>query len=791
MELTYHDVMKADFASLSETAKAWRTMGKSCKKVHDNYRDQVRKRLTGWTGEAANAFWMSSRVTLHEMNAARSQAYKVAKLLDDARGRLDAARKHVESVRDAAVKDGMKVDPYGKCTTDTGGMSDKEAGNILRDPGRADREREWTHRIVKAVKKVADADRENMLALKAAATDTDGKGADNGFNSKAIGDVDKYVVKRSADLATKLDSGKDGGGLSAGERKELQLFLRSNSDDKEFTRTFLNSIGGPEGTIKLTNALNDLAHKGDTDHRGQYLGIDRSLSTTLATATRVPEFKGANGKRLALGSPEYASRYRDWLKTDDGAWYHRWREGMRTAGVKQYGMRAVQDATLGRGKPRGYQSLVTLMERGKGFSPQLLHDVADDIRTAEKENPGIWKLSGDFTGEHESWFVNDPYDGVLGMMAREPRVAAAYLDPNSDADPTTSAVEKNDRLDYLAHRDWKMGSDFVGGQGAADGPRPFAQVTDPDAHEGFEAALKAATTGRTPEDGLGTPIPHSAANARVMAETVKVFGGDPDLIRKDGEFAGTRPLLGEITAEYSGDVQRAQFPAHKFPVHGEGAEFDNGHLLNFLGTVGRDPEAYGTISSAQQAYTAGHLQQQMNELSEASDKSDAHDVASNAVFAGARVEGILSEAKAGAIYEDEIAEVQDFNKRAIKAGENGNKLFDVAIAVMGEAPGGSTAGVPVGWLQEDLSDSFENRVKKDLPQLAQRAQDEAKYDFENSHAAAMKNAARLTGDASRHAGLDDEKLIRAVSESASKSAGLSFADGSGSERQHGNSHPQG
>src|SRR5207244_4499520 len=137
---------------------------------------------------------------------------------------------------------------------------------------------------------------------------------------------------------------------------------------------------------------------------------------------------------------------------------------------------------------------------------------------------------------------------------------------NSDPNPADGRVEKNDRLHYLIKdRDWKLvnttearGNFFHFG----------ADKTDADVHKGFEAALESATTGRLPDSDAATDPPHhSAANAAVMHETVKMFGDDPSLIKKGGAFASMRGTLGEMTADYMGDVQRTLYVEGDLPVN--------------------------------------------------------------------------------------------------------------------------------------------------------------------------------------------------------------------------------
>ncbi|MGP3990356.1 hypothetical protein [Streptomyces sp. 3N207] len=795
MELTYHDIMRANFSALTETAKNWRAMAKRCGTLRDNYRDHVRKKLTGWAGESATAFWTSSDITLHELSAAKSQATRIAALLDDTHRRLVEARNHLKKVRDQAIHEGgMKVDEYGKCNLDTSEMTDEEAKGALHDPGRMDAEAKWNRRIQEAVKHVDDVDYDNMLALKAAAKDTDGKGESGGFNSKAVGDVEKYTAKRSADLAGRLDSLKEGGGLSAGERHELQVILRENADDKYFTRIMLDSLG-PQGLIDATNHLNALAYRTDKGHESQYLGMEKSLANSLATATKVPVFRDGDGKKIALSSPEYGNKYAAWLKSKDGAFYGEWRKGMRKAGAEEWSTELREANGIGSSSSygRGYQSLATLMKHGDGYSPQMLYDLGDDIRSTEEKDPNIWDHAGfgksapNGSGLPEmagGRFANDPYDEILKIISKDPDIAAGYLDPASDADPGDDKVEKNDRLEYLVKdRDWKIVDTDVHNEN---------DELDEHAREGFEAALKAGATGRLPDSvASATPPDHSAANAGVMEEAVRVFGYMPGKdevspIAKGEDFVGFRRTLGEMIADYPGDVQRETYGDKSLPVRGHAADFDSGSLHEYLSQVGRDPYGYGVVKASQQLYTADHLQQVINNLPPGADESDARDYAGDAVAGGAYVSGILSEAKADALYEDKVAEAGDYNKKADEASKWVNRFVGLGAGEFGAVQ----VSPPAGWAREDLNAAVMEQIKKDVPEEAAKAEGKGKYSFTETQNQTREFYRELAESSSRAAGLDSD--IRKGVEAGVRTESIAgFQDGSGTSRSHGSTGPTG
>ncbi|WP_406729658.1 DUF6571 family protein [Streptomyces sp. GD-15H] len=166
------------------------------------------------------------------------------------------------------------------------------------------------------------------------------------------------------------------------------------------------------------------------------------------------------------------------------------------------------------------------MQAGDGYSGQFLKDLATDIRAVEDKkqggDPDVWDLSGRFSGKDDGWFANDPLDGVLGIMAKDPGTATSYLDPGPDG--------KNDNLTYLlTERDWNH-VDTTRWQGKV-------QVTgedtfDQDVRAGLGLALAAGATGNV-AGADGTEFGrHTAAQARVMHDTVNLL----DYGHADGTF---------------------------------------------------------------------------------------------------------------------------------------------------------------------------------------------------------------------------------------------------------------
>ncbi|MCT2591065.1 hypothetical protein LHJ74_14290 [Streptomyces sp. N2-109] len=587
MALTYYEVIHANLNTLTEAAKAWKAMGERFGELRTNYGTHVRGIVDNgsWLGLSAVQFNAVSLVTQHEFLGAKNQATAIGNLLDDAHQQLTKLKKNVENARDDAIRAKMHVDSHGRCTYDESLLSPGEAK--ARHASWESDEQAYTKRITDAVQAVSDADHGVKLALKGATVDNDGKGMWDGFNSKAKGDVEKYEGARAAYLGTTLNSG---GELSPKQWTEFERLMRDNSEDKTYSRTLLNQLGA-DGTIKLTNRLNDRAYYDDTDDKKRYLGLEKQLATTLKTATSIDgDSRSADRK--------FTNKFLGELKD---------------AGVEEYELAVVEHGSDDVQMARGYQSIITLMQHGSGYDEEFLHGLADDIRDAEDPDRGgdsdIWDLDGSYSGNQNKdgsfdrsgtgWFANDPLDGALGLMSKDPGSATSYFDPTSQ--------HGRDRLHYLqTERNWDLvntsewhGNVAVNGEDAQD----FDNRT------GFGAALEAAMTGNPP----GSEAPddftqHSEAERRVLERVVNAYaeltkvdqGGMPENIRQN---------MGNAIAYYPGEVHDL--------LSGRGDTYDqakyeikNATMNQFIRAAGEDGGAFRTIHDSQM----GHIAEQVHKL---------------------------------------------------------------------------------------------------------------------------------------------------------------------------------
>ncbi|MDJ1133370.1 DUF6571 family protein [Streptomyces iconiensis] len=652
MTIDYDDIVHADLSPLQDASKAWKKMGDRYGTLHTHYSDHVKAAVNAdtWRGYSVLKFKDQARTTLEEYAGARDEARAVSGQLDEAYTLLKACKDFVIEERDAAEKFGMDVDARGKCTINLGKMDDDKAETYRRNQlAREETEQAWNKRIADAVKATREAD-ENIHRAMVAEPDDGDKGVPNGFNGALKSDVGAANADRADELYEKV---KDGDKLNAKERDELTSIVAANKKDPEFSRTLLNSLGGPEGVIKTHNKLDDLAYFDAKGEKKDYLSLDRGLATALASATG----KDSDGRTARPGAAR--------------AFASQWREEMKDVGLKKFDLELAADEAGGQ-KVRGYQSMVSLMQRsGTKFDGDFLHGFADDIRAAEDPKKGgdkdVWDLEGDFYGEKgkdsgvydhsgKGRFANDPLDGVLDVMSKNPSAATEYLDPGTG--------DGKDRLDYLKNeRDWELVDKKIT-QVSPNGMSQIVQVGDeaaPDVRSGYGAALEAAATGNAP----GTDAPedfgtHSKAEIRVFEHMVESYGADA---KHDPESipGNLRQNMANAVAAYPHDVHDIlgvdmDHSNSSNATDPNGVSVSDKQMHQFLRGISEDGGAFRTVHDSQARIIAedvAGLDQQ--------DFAGKSREAMNVTVESGRTMGSLDEIRASVLASDRDGEIDRNN----------------------------------------------------------------------------------------------------------------------------------
>ncbi|MFJ9681076.1 hypothetical protein ACIRP2_23935 [Streptomyces sp. NPDC101194] len=563
--LSYQDVLTVRLAPLTTAAATWEEMADGFDRVGEAYGGSVQSVASGdsWVGVSADAADAHLKATRQQFHAAEVEARAIAGILRDIHGqfveRIGALKDLVESAKGAH----MHIDAQGRAHYDEERAKGSQGGVISEASIRMMQEAAWTGAVATAVQAVDDADQGAKLALRDAAgiksfierTMDQIAGREHEFNAQAVGDIEVVEAREAQKYADEVLAGKKPTDLEEWERLQ-----RDNAGDKVFSQMLLNHLG-PEKTIQLTNQLNTFAYDSDTGNKAHYLGVEQGFANALSTATQDPK-----------------SRF-----------YKDWHAGMQEAGMKRFEWQGE--------KVRGYQSLVTLMQHGEGYSDRFMHDLGDDMIAAEKADKGNdnWDLPKRFTTPRDEWFANDPLDGLLGIMSKDPEASASFLDPQSDPDPDDGKKTGNDRLEYLARkRDW----DVVDGHPVMRNPHdpdsmwgdPLSgsDIEDAQTRAGFGAALVAGTTGIDPNDSGGGYVAHSDANNRVFEGALKHLSDE-----KNDFPPSLRMSMAVVMGNY-GDEVHAATSAH----NDSESPIDRSQVLEVSKQISRDRYSYLTLQDS-------------------------------------------------------------------------------------------------------------------------------------------------------------------------------------------------
>ncbi|QHA07815.1 hypothetical protein GQF42_34990 [Streptomyces broussonetiae] len=592
--LSYQDVVTVKLGTLMTAATDWEDMAGGFEELETLYAAKVESAATeGTSGLTAAARAAQLEATREQFKDAQTEARAIASILREAHLQFSKLIGHVHDVVDQVKADHMSVNSQGEAVYDFRKLTPmRHDEDYPKYVSRAkDAEAAWTKKIKDAVQAVDDADEGVKHALYEAAGIKSWiqraldpfNGMSHTFNGSAVGDIEVYEAREAKGYANVILAGDK---LDGDDLKEWQRLMRENSHDKVFSQTLLNSLGADK-TLKLTNKIDDLAYYDDTKDKNAYLQINGGLADSLATATRVPDFKDANGKHLPFGSKGYNDAFDNWLRTDDAQFYIKWGNDLREHGVDKYDLKVagekIQMVTKGHGQQvRGYQSLVTLMQQGHGYSPQFLADVTDGAIATEKDHPNIWDLYGSFSDKSgDGWFANDPVDGALGIMGRDPEAAAGYLDPHAGG--------TDDRLHYLLKdRDWKVvnTTDWQGNREI-----DTSDVQDTDDRRGLGDALTAAATGIDPHGSRPVaPTSHTDANNRVFVHALDILSqqGDdmPSSLRDD---------MAKIMANHGHETYVAMSDPSGRRHPDVGPTLDQKQVMEITKQISRSQNSYGLL----------------------------------------------------------------------------------------------------------------------------------------------------------------------------------------------------
>ncbi|GAA2491132.1 PPE domain-containing protein [Streptomyces thermolineatus] len=740
--IEYEQLYHLSLSNLKEAVERWGKVPGKFKGLHTSFTDQVQKpfRDAEWSEPAPVADYAASRIfsCRQEYEDAGIESKGIHGVLLDTYEELKKAKEDLHRLADEeARQQGLHVSSTGQVTVRESVADDPAMRN---DPGRDEmlqKEQQKVDALVKRINAVLDRAADTDDAAVWALRRVSGKGKD-GFNDRSVPtSLDSADAQRATQLAGLGEK------MTDKQLAELQDIVNRNRKSPEFTTAFYDSLG-PKGTLETLGKLSTQVRDSDKERQGIYKNLQKDLGISLATATD-PDNKPHLGQE--------------------------WSEALRKAGSQELDIPKNGINPYG----RGYQVLGEIIRYG-AYDPRFLVPVAEHAAQLQEKRPGEFPITGfmealGHSPDAATEFFNSPFQAY--DEEGKPKPGAPDLGKDGSGAKITNYLDFFTDKDYhwVGHELPQRPAWAFGDWETFDKDYLAYQQEGPDA---LGHALEAAVSGRAYDDPDAKPQPHSGAQAALMHDVVEKFGTNTDLISAKDEtpWASMNDSLGNMTAEYMFDFQRAMGGGDRnseiiFPVNGIDAQLDtlnNGPLKNFLGEVAKDPDAYGAIVNAQQAATTESIK---NVISLEMESKDTSGIVHEVVRPGAVIEGIISESRATAVYEEKIAEDEKFNKGLEEGSKWTGRIIEMGVSRI------PIVGDVTKWAIEDTQEGVQEKYKQDSKESAGNNYDSYLESNRENVAQSARNAAL---NASRQAGLSRE-VSEALAASAYSSADSGYSAG--------------
>ncbi|MFD9370161.1 hypothetical protein ACFWA6_21035 [Streptomyces sp. NPDC060020] len=716
--LTYENVMNAPLDKLQTAVTDWTAMAGKLDEMAEAARTGMKAKAdkADWSGVTAGVARGFVDKTAKEFEDAAKAAKGMHRVLADAHATFKAAQDELKKLVAEAPAAGFRIDATGRVSA-IPLPTEAERNAARHDPDYQQtlntNRNAWQSRVNRAVEDAQDADDSLVRALQANVTD------EHDFSGPKFETLDAEQAARAADLLKKV-TGDGGTARNVEALRELEELLDDNREDPEFSTGFYRTLGA-EGTLDMYSKLSlDATSLGAP-------GKDRALM--------VANIQSDMGAMLGLAT------HKDVPQHLDAAWTTQ----LMKAGRKE------MDVFGGVRQIYGYQALGALLREGK-YDTEFLTSVGRDMVAMDRKDPNAWEFHTPYGMEPVLSQGGDgrgfyPLTGLMEALGNNPDAATAFFN---------EPVREDGNKDGIVTKDDKP----VGGQHGKDrgmvdymlDKKPYMDSFDitrtgelHPAQQALGDALMAAVSHRSPGDEDSPPVAHTKEMAAVMERVVEKIGGDPDLVVKepdsetDAPLAGLSGHFGQMSAEYIPDLQAcAENGGGQIKVSGEMAEFNKSDMARFLGAVGQDPEAYGAITNANQAFT-GVLVSDL--IVHRGDNGLVDAAIGNAVHPGGEIAGMLTEARAQNMHSEAAHKAEEY----VKGVEDNAKWINRGIT----AAGGKylelvpLAGDIVEWVQEDVTEHFVDEAKKDGQKLT--------GDMENDVSRMYADAQTRASDAARSA----------------------------------------
>ncbi|WP_030803007.1 DUF6571 family protein [Streptomyces sp. NRRL F-2799] len=716
--LKYEDIIDAPLGKLKAAADDWSEMAGKLDKLAADAASGMKAKAdkADWEGVNAGVTKAFIGKTVKEFEDAAAEAKGVKSVLEDGYTAIKQAHDDLVGIRDhEGPAAGIRVDDKGKVTAR---KPLAEQHMARHDPDYIDligQERKniesWQKRIDLIVDNCNDTDVALKNALEANVTNR------KDFSTPTYTKLDQEEAARAAALAAK---GRD---LTHAELQQLNELLKDNSSSTEFAKDFYGKLG-PEKSLAFFGQLSTNTYdysKVDPERLKDVQELQKNLGLNLATASHDKEFSDKWGPEL-----------------------------------RKLGTERIPLAKHDYGGPFGYQLLGGIMRNGN-YDAKFLNPIAEHVAQLHAKDPFMFAENKEVNG----WLKNpynpsgvdgagyDPATAMLQALGNSPEAAkkfftdapTAYNEDGTVNHGATADLGKNkdgekidNYLDFFSNEKWESFPD-VNSTDPKEHKASLDQMPDALGH-----ALEAATLGYP----AGHPDGHvvrDADNAAIMQKVMEKYGSDPELLKKHHEAMADS--LGVMGAGYIDDINWALDKNDPDSVFAPGKNPD-GHLnfadtvdgngrsvvRGFLSTLGQHPDAYATVSAAEQVYTRSALEETVGP-----DGKISEGAARATVRTGAEVQGMLDQSRADQVEATNLKTHEDYEKAVAKRagwvefGATAGLAAGVAFLPATAAVGAAAVLIPLA--TDTASGAAEQVIGQVVGDVADNAVDEHKEKLED------------------------------------------------------------
>ncbi len=750
--LQYEDIVEAPLGKLKDAADDWSEMATNLDKLATQASDGMKAKANKASWEGLNAGVTREFIgkTAKEFADAAAEAKGVKTLLEEGYTAFKKAKDDLVNIRDhEGPAAGIKVDGRGKVTARSPISEDNTARHDPDFSKYLQQEREniesWQKRIDLIVDNCNDTDVTFKNSLEANVTDR------KDFNAPKYTKFDQEEADRAAGLAAK---GRD---LTHTELQALNELLHDNGKSPEFAKAFYEKLG-PEKSLAFFGQLSTDTH--------DYAKVDK---TRLAD---VQELQRNLGLNLATAS-------------NDKAFSAEWGPELRKLGTQQIPLSKYDNS----GGPYGYQLLGGIMRYGN-YDAKFLNPIAEHVAQLHQQDPyrfaGNKQVNGFLENPYNPSGKNgagyDPTTAMLEALGNSPEAAKKFFTDEPTAYNEDGTVNHGATADLGKKDDEAIDNylDFFGNEKWES--FPDSNSTDPDKlaptlqhmPDALGHALEAATLGY-PAGDPDASVKRDADNAAVMQQVMEKYGADAGLLKHQEGLADSMGVMGagyvdDINwALDKGDSNSVFAPKENIAGHipfGADGEEGRSTVRQFLSALGQHPDAYATLSTAEQVYTRSVLETHVGP-----DGAIDADAARTTVRVGAEMQGMLDQSRADQVQADHMKTHEDYEKAVAKRagwvefGAGVGIAAGVALLLVMAAVGAAAVLIPlatdtagglaeqvIGQVVGDVSDNSVDKSKEKAEQLTDEEWDRIYRSGESMAEAPMENFLAL------HATAEDTKL---------------------------------